>query len=181
MNVGYLLLSFSYGTLESFANIINYLVPYIVSTLAIFLVILLFRRVGTLRKIKFLGDYRYYFSYSTTLAVVIILIFFSLAGIPPLAGFFTKFFLFRTVFLLDFLTNFIIFVVIVTSVVSAFYYIRVIRFTFFYTTRSPLLFVSLDIIGVFVLVSIIFVLITFCYAQSLVLTTTLNLTGALVI
>lgn len=161
VNVGYMLLAMSYGTVESFSTVVNYLIPYIFSTIAIFLVVLTFRKVDTLRKIKFIGDYKHYFTYNTTAATLIVLIFFSLAGVPPLAGFFTKFFLFRAIFLEDFLTNFIIFAVILTSVVSAFYYIRVVRFSFFYNARNPLLFVKLNFEGVLLLVIVIIVLVNF--------------------
>ena len=178
VNVGYLLISMSYGALENFANVLNYLFPYLFSTVAVFSVILLFRKVSTLRKIKFIGDFKYYFSYSTVLALSIGLIFFSLAGIPPLAGFFTKFFLFRAIFLTDFLTNFVIFVVLITSVVSAFYYIRVVRFTFFYNVRNPILFVSLEFAGALLLVSVVFGLCLFMLVQPLFLSTAVNLISA---
>lgn len=179
VNVGYLLISFSYGTLENFANVLNYLIPYIFSTIAIFSVVLLFRKVGTLRKIKFIGDFKYHFTYSTALAAAISLIFFSLAGVPPLAGFFTKFFLFRSIFLTDFLTNFVIFVILITSVISAFYYIRVVRFAFFYNIRNPLLVVTLDFTGAFILITIVYGLCVFILFQPLVLTTTFNLISSL--
>lgn len=179
VNVGYLLLAMSYGTVESFSTVVNYLIPYIFSTVAIFLVVLIFRKVDTLRKIKFIGDYKHYFTYNTTAATLIVLIFFSLAGVPPLAGFFTKFFLFRAIFLEDFLTNFIIFAVILTSVVSAFYYIRVVRFAFFYNARNPLLFVQLNFAGVLLLVIAVIVLVNFLWAQPLVLAHATNLISSL--
>lgn len=173
VNMGYLVVSFSYGTVENFVNTINYLIPYIISSIAIFTLILLFRKGSTFRKIKFIGDYKYYFNYSIVLACTVTLIFFSLAGVPPLAGFFTKFFLFRTIFLLDFLTNCVIFIIIVVSVITAFYYIRVVRFVFFYNIRSPLLFLPILFSGALLLIIAVAVLLLFVLIQPLALTTIL--------
>ncbi|RZL33141.1 MAG: NADH-quinone oxidoreductase subunit N, partial [Pedobacter sp.] len=102
-------------------------------------------------------------TYSSALAVFISIIFFSLAGIPPLAGFFIKFFLFQSVFSVEFLLNPSFFIILVTSVVSAFYYIRVVRFTFFDGGRVPALFVGVDIRAVFLFVTAIFYLIFFIF------------------
>lgn len=165
VNVGYLITALSYGTFSSFSALFNYLIIYIVSTISIFIVLLLFRTVFGGKKIKQLAEYRHLASYSTLLSTFIALLFFSLAGVPPLAGFFIKFFLFKTVFALDFMQNVAVFVILVTSVISAFYYIRVVRFIFFETKRTPILFISLEKAAIFVFVTLSFFLLLFVFFQ----------------
>ncbi len=174
VNVGYLLLVLSYGTIENLASVINYLLPYLLATCSVFFVILLFRKLDG-RKIRSLVDYRFFFSYNTLFAGLFSLVFFSLAGIPPLVGFFTKFFLFKSLFTLDLMATSLVFVVLIISTVSAFYYIRVVRFTFFTNLRFPIFFLELDMVASFLFVAIVFFLILFVLIQPLVLVSSYNL------
>lgn len=165
VNVGYLLTTLSYGTYDSLLVLFNYLMIYFISTLSIFLVIMLFRKAVNLQKIKFLLEYRLYSTYSTPFAVLYALVFFSLAGVPPLAGFFAKFFLFKVVFAGSFLSNPAFFFILILSVVSAFYYIRCVQFIFFDTLRRPSLFSPLPFAAVFLFVTSIFLLVVFTLFQ----------------
>ena len=63
------------------------------------------------------------------IALSFLIILFSLAGIPPLAGFFAKFYVFMAVIEMKMYTLAII--GLVTTVVSAFYYLRVIKIIYF--------------------------------------------------
>jgi len=63
------------------------------------------------------------------LALAFLIIFFSLAGIPPLAGFFAKFYVFMAVIESKMYTLAII--GLLTTVVSAFYYLRIIKIIYF--------------------------------------------------
>lgn len=169
VNVGYLVTAISFGTFSGFVAMFNYLFVYIASTLSIFLVILMFRAAFGARKTKHLPDYKMYATFSTLFGLFLSLVFFSLAGVPPLAGFFIKFFLFKTIFASDFMLNPALFIVLVTSVVSAFYYIRVVRFIFFDTKRAPQLFLPLDLLTVFSFVVLIFFIIFFFLFQQVLL------------
>lgn len=181
VNIGNLLVVFAYGSLSNFAVVLNYVTVYTISTLALFLVILTFRRNDGARKFLFIADYSMLYTHSGLLAAIIAIIFFSLAGVPPLAGFFIKFFLFRGVFMLDFLANFALFVVLLASVISAFYYIRVIRFAFFTSERIPALFAQVDSVMVFLLVVLILFLLFFVFLQPVLLLTCTYLVSALFI
>jgi len=68
-----------------------------------------------------------------SLALMIIL--FSLAGIPPLAGFFAKFYIFMAVIESEMYTLAII--GLVTTVISSFYYIRIIKIMYFDDPKKP--------------------------------------------
>ena len=65
----------------------------------------------------------------------LMIILFSLAGIPPLAGFFAKFYIFMAVIESEMYTLAII--GLVTTVVSAFYYIRIIKIMYFDEPKKP--------------------------------------------
>lgn len=169
VNVGYILTSLAYGTLENLVASLNFLVVYLLSTLSFFAVILMFRESGNLRKLKYIGDYKSYLSYSSLLAILFSLVFFSMAGVPPLAGFFIKFFLFKAIFTVDFLLNPIFFVILVTSVISTLYYIRIVRFIFFDKLVEPTFFRPVNIIFCFLFIFIIIFLLIFAVFQPIVL------------
>lgn len=165
----------AYGTLESLVVMVNYLVVYLLSTLSLFLVILAFRELSSFRKIKFIGEYSLYLTYSSLAAILFSLIFFSMAGVPPLAGFFIKFFLFKIVFLADFLLSPVVFIILLTSVVSTLYYIRVVRFVFFDSKLTPIMLLTLNIGSAFLLVFSLVIIVLFVIFQPLALTCVTNI------
>lgn len=165
VNVGYILTAVAYGTYEGFVSSLNYLVTYFVATFMIFVVLMYFRRFTTLVKLKYLLEYHLYSSYSFLLAIIISLAFFSLAGVPPLAGFFIKFFLFKSLFSAELLASAAFFLILIFSVISAFYYIRVIRFVFFSVVRKPFLFLPVGFGSCFFLVNCCALLVGFIFYQ----------------
>lgn len=109
----------------------NYLVVYILLSVALFIFIVCVRPRTIFGKFKLITDYKYLTSNSFFLAVLFILIFFSFASVPPLSGFFIKFFLFKFMFLVVLLKNSYFFIIFFLTIISTFYYIRVVRFVFF--------------------------------------------------
>ena len=69
------------------------------------------------------------------LAFSFLIILFSLAGIPPLAGFFAKFYIFMSVIEAKMYTLAII--GLITTVISAFYYLRIIKIIYFDKPKKP--------------------------------------------
>lgn len=69
----------------------------------------------------------------------------------------------------------VIFAVLIVSAVSAFYYIRVVQFTFFNNLRFPVLFLELDGITTFLFVAVVFFLIVFMFIQPIALISSYNL------
>jgi NADH:ubiquinone oxidoreductase subunit 2 (chain N) len=168
VNIGYLAMALSYGTSENLVVVFYYLVVYIILSALLFSFII---GVGNLRGFetgKSLFDYKTLFSYNFFFSIFFALIFFSFAGIPPLSGFFIKFFLFKVMFLGDFLLNPAFFVIFFVSTISAFYYIRVVRFIYFSgNKRFPDFFVVLSPFLVFTIIFSIttFVILFFLFSE----------------
>ncbi len=126
-HVGYALVGLAAGTPQGIQGILIYLVIYVVMTLGTFACILAMRREdGHVEEIsELVGLSRH----KPMLAFMLAMLLFSMAGIPPLAGFFAKFYVFLAAIEagLFWLAVF----GVVTSVVSAFYYLAIIAKMYF--------------------------------------------------
>ncbi len=126
-HMGYALVGLAAGTQAGVNGVIMYMLIYLVMTLGTFACILAMRRKdGTVEEISQLAGLS---STSPIMATALTLLLFSLAGIPPLAGFFGKYF----VFLAAIEANLIALAVIgvLASVVGAYYYLRIIKIMWF--------------------------------------------------
>ena len=70
------------------------------------------------------------------ISIALLIILFSLAGIPPLAGFFAKFYIFMTV--IENEMYMLAIIGLLTTVVSAYYYLKVIKIIYFDDLKTPL-------------------------------------------
>ena len=127
--MGYLLLGISFGTLEGVQASLLYLIIYMINTINIWTLVISLERVQKTNKIIYLSDLNYIYKTNPLLAFIFAISLFSMAGIPPLAGFFSKFYIFLAA--LENGSYFLLFTGILTSVISAFYYIRIIKSIFF--------------------------------------------------
>jgi NADH-quinone oxidoreductase subunit N len=84
----------------------------------------------------FLSNFEGFFNINSLSSYSFIIIFFSLSGIPPLSGFFSKFFIFLS--LIESKEYLISFVTICISIISVFYYIRIIKVIFFESSKIKL-------------------------------------------
>jgi NADH-quinone oxidoreductase subunit N len=126
-HVGYALVGLATGTPQGIQGILIYLVIYVVMTLGTFACILAMRREdGHVEEISELAGLS---RHRPMLAFMLAMLLFSMAGIPPLAGFFAKFYVFLAAIEagLFWLAVF----GVVTSVVSAFYYLAIIAKMYF--------------------------------------------------
>lgn len=124
---GFILVGFAAGTQEAVSAILLYAVIYLFMNLGVFGCIMLMTRseehVEDIRDLAGMGKSH------PLLACVITILMLSMAGIPPLAGFFGKFFIFSAAISAGLYTLAIIGVL--ASVVGAFYYIRIIKIMYF--------------------------------------------------
>lgn len=131
-HMGYSLLAFSTTTLLGIQMLLFYMIVYMISSLAIWYIVLLLRVKKKRNENKYnkeLGDLALLRLSNPTLALFLSLVMFSIAGIPPMIGFLAKMNVFLTVVGVSF--YFIGLSGILFSVVSTFYYIRLIKVLYF--------------------------------------------------
>ncbi len=126
-NVGYALVALAVAGHSGMQALLIYLALYVVNTLGVFGVILCLRRKGVM--VESMQDLSGLSKTNPMLALAMTIFMFSLAGVPPLAGFFGKYFVFLAAIKAGMYPLAIIGVL--TSVVAAFYYLRVIKLMYF--------------------------------------------------
>ena len=124
-HAGYLLLAVAAGTEEARQAISTYLIIYTLATLAAFAVILILekKQEGLL-----ISDLRGLFHEAPVLAGILAIAVLTLAGIPPLAGFFAKFYIFKAAWGERF--YFSVFVALAAALLGAYYYTRILVLMF---------------------------------------------------
>ncbi len=126
-NVGYALIGLAAGTPEGVQGVIVYMAIYLAMTLGTFAVILGMRRGNVM--FESIDDLSGLARTHPALAFCLAMMMFSLAGIPPLAGFFAKFYVFAAAIQANLVTLAVIGVV--TSVIGAYYYLRIVKVMYF--------------------------------------------------
>jgi NADH-quinone oxidoreductase subunit N len=122
-NIGYALVGLAAGTQTGVEGVLIFMTIYIVTTIGAFGVILAMRRKGEM--VEEIADLTGLAKSQPLLAYSFVLFLFSMAGIPPFAGFFGKVFVFNAA--IDAHLYVLAVIGVVTSVVSCFYYIRIIK------------------------------------------------------
>jgi len=126
-HMGYALAGLATGSNEGIQSTVIYLSIYLLMNLGIFSCIFMMKR-----KDIFYEDIQDLSGLSKNhpiISVCLLVLLFSLAGIPPLAGFFAKFYIFMAVIKVEMYTLAII--GLITTVISAFYYLRIIKIIYF--------------------------------------------------
>jgi NADH-quinone oxidoreductase subunit N len=132
-HVGYALVGLAAGTPEGVRGVIVYLIIYLVMTLGTFgCVLTMRRRDGAVEEIADLAGLA---RTNRPMAFVLAVLMFSLAGIPPLAGFFAKYFVFLAAIQAGLVTLAVIGVV--ASVIGAYYYVRIVKLMYFDEAVEP--------------------------------------------
>ena len=126
-HMGFALVGLAAGTPEGVQGVLIYMAIYVAMTLGTFAVILAMRRDGVY--VETIADLAGLSRTQPTMAFMLAMLLFSLAGIPPLAGFFAKFY----VFLAAIKAGLYVLAVIgvLTSVVGAFYYLTIVKIMYF--------------------------------------------------
>jgi len=130
-HISFFLLFFLTVSSESLSNLCIYLFIYLIMTLGFFSFFVNFYsfKFPFSYQIRFFTDTSLLMLLNPLLAFSYIIIFFSMAGIPPLAGFFAKFFVFCTSIRLEIII--LLIVLLLINAISCFYYIRLIKSMYF--------------------------------------------------
>ena len=126
-HIGYALAGLTTGSNEGIQSSIIYIVIYILMNLGFFSCLLMLKRNN-----KYFEDIEDLSGLSKNhplLSLSLLVILFSLAGIPPLAGFFAKFYIFKSV--IEQSMYFLAIVGLLSTVIAAFYYLRIIKIIYF--------------------------------------------------
>jgi NADH-quinone oxidoreductase subunit N len=126
-HVGYALIGLAAGTEAGVRGVLVYMAIYLVMNVGTFCCILAMRRTG--RMVEGIDDLAGLARTHPLVAMAMAAMMFSMAGIPPLAGFFGKFYIFVAAIDAGLITLAVIGVL--TSVVGAFYYLRIIKIMYF--------------------------------------------------
>jgi len=126
-HVGFALVGLAAGTPEGVQGVLVYMSIYVAMTLGTFAVILFMRRDGA--PVENISDLAGMSRTHPTAAFFMAMLLFSLAGIPPLAGFFAKFYVFLAAIKAGLYALAVIGVL--TSVVGAYYYLAIVKTIYF--------------------------------------------------
>ena len=126
-HVGYALIGLSVGNQAGVSAVLIYLAIYLFMNIGTFAVILSMRANG--RMVEGIGDLAGLSKNRPIMAAALAVMMFSMAGVPPFAGFFGKFFIFKAAVDAGLIPLAV--VGVLTSVVAAFYYLRIIKVVYF--------------------------------------------------
>jgi len=132
-HMGYALAGLATGTNSGIQSTIIYLTIYLVMNLGAFGCIFMMKRENIFY--ENINDLSGLSKNHPLLALGFLIILFSLAGIPPLAGFFAKFYIFMAV--IESKMFVLAIIGLITTVVSAFYYLRIIKIIYFDKPKKP--------------------------------------------
>ncbi|MEQ1652715.1 MAG: NADH-quinone oxidoreductase subunit NuoN, partial [Hyphomicrobium sp.] len=131
-NMGFALVGLGAGTAAGVQGVLIYLAIYVVMTLGTFACILSMRRDGV--AVEEIDDLAGLSNTNRPMAFALAMFMFSMAGIPPLAGFFAKFYAFLPAIQAGLYPLAIIGVL--ASVVGAYYYLRIVKVMFFDESKA---------------------------------------------
>ncbi len=131
--VGYIMLAVIGGSAEGSTAMVFYLIVYMMANTAVFSIIeeVEWKTQSPAKRNTLRGFYKT----NPKLTLLMTLALFSLAGIPPFAGFFSKFFVFMSAFEAGFQA--LVFIALINTVVSLYYYLLIVKAMYIETSDSP--------------------------------------------
>ena len=130
---GYIMLGVISGSAQGMTALVYYVLIYLFANLGVFAVI----TIVALRAHKFtLDEYNGLYTTNPRLAFIMTLCLFSLAGIPPFAGFFSKFFIFSAAFNSGF--HLLVFIALANTVISLYYYLKIVKAMYINKSDEPI-------------------------------------------
>lgn len=137
---GFILLGIMAGSKLGMTSVIYFVLVYIFSNLGAFGVVSAIEAVTG--KVK-MSDYDGLYRTNPKLSLLMMLAMFSLAGIPPVAGFFGKFFLFTSAASAGY--YWLVFIAVLNATISLYYYLLVVKAMFINKTDTPIAYFKSDI------------------------------------
>ncbi|HTC51841.1 MAG TPA: NADH-quinone oxidoreductase subunit NuoN [Steroidobacteraceae bacterium] len=126
-NVGFILLGFVTGTQAGYGAALFYTLVYVLATIGTFGVILLMTQRGF--EADRLDDYKGLYSRDPLLALVMMALMFSTAGVPPFVGFWAKLSILQQLWVTGHI--WLVIIAVVVSVIGAYYYLRIVKLMYF--------------------------------------------------
>ncbi len=162
-HMGYSLAGIATGSSEGAQSTIIYITIYVIMNLALFCCLFMLKRNN--EYFENIEDLSGLSKNHPILSLSLLIILFSLAGIPPLAGFFAKFYIFMAV--IEQSMFFLAIIGLLSTVVAAFYYLRIIKIIYFDPSKEK--YDSNHSLGlrISLIVSTIFLVFYFTYPNSL--------------
>jgi len=162
-HIGFLLIGVVVGGNSGLQGFLSYLSIYLFMALAAFSLILVMRKNG--RSCEKISDLSGISKSNPIIALCFAITMFSMAGIPPLAGFFAKFYVLKAAVSAELYIYSM--VAVIFSVISAFYYLRIIKTIYFDNLTTPLDRVENNKIRLLILVTTALNLLFFLYPSIL--------------
>lgn len=130
---GYLILGVMGGTAQGQTALVYYLLVYMVANLGAFAVInVIEQRSGKIN----INDYDALYDTNPKLAFLMTICLFSLAGIPPFAGMFSKFFIFMAAFNAGY--QWLVLIALINTVLSLYYYLLIVKAMYIKKNENPI-------------------------------------------
>jgi NADH-ubiquinone oxidoreductase chain 2 len=128
-HIGFILLALAINTEQSIDSFLFYIIQYTITNLNIFLIIIalgyIYNQSTILKDIKYISDFKGQFFLNPLICLSFSICLFSMAGVPPLVGFFSKQYVLYSAIQSGY--NFMSFICILVSVISASYYLKIIK------------------------------------------------------
>ena len=133
-HIGFVLIGIASGTDKGLSAVLIYMVLYVIMNIGVFVFILNMERNGV--AVTSINSLNMYNEVSKVQTLFLTILLFSLAGIPPLAGFFGKFFIFNAA--INAGLSWLAIIGGIASVIAAFYYLRIVYLMYFGIASDPL-------------------------------------------
>ena len=133
-HIGFVLIGIACGTDKGLSAVLIYMVLYVIMNIGVFVFILNMERNGV--AVTSISSLNMYNEVSKGQTLFLTILLFSLAGIPPLAGFFGKFFIFNAA--INAGLSWLAIIGGIASVIAAFYYLKIVYLMYFGIASDPL-------------------------------------------
>lgn len=132
--MGFLLLGFSYNTINGFSATVLHMIIYLVMSFGLFSFLLGIINESNKESITYISDLRYLGKRLPLISLYVTIILFSMAGIPPLGGFFGKYSILLAG--VEANHNSLVIIALFINIISTFYYIRLVKKIWFGSNKN---------------------------------------------